>query len=108
MAYKWRPSKAQRTAFAIRMVDPAEQAAYHARKEAKADARRSQSNYDYPSAGGMYVPTREQHDFAVFSRPADLTPDEQTSFDMVAYGYSCNEKVSHDHIHTVNAFRRKA
>jgi hypothetical protein len=90
------------------MKDPAEQAAYQERKTEKANKRMATSSFGYESAGGMYVPTREQHDFAVFNRPSGLTSDEETAFNMVAYGYSCGEKVHHDHIHIVNEYRRKS
>jgi len=107
MAYKWRPSASQRKAFAEKMQNPVEREMYEARKAEKAKKRRENSRYDYESAGGMYVPTRAQHDFAVFDRPGDLTSEQECACNMVASAYACNEKVDHDYIHVVNELMRK-
>ena len=106
MSYRWRPSKSQRKAFAIRMQDPEEQAAYTARKEERAEKRRATSVFDYDKAGGMYVATKEQHDFAMWKRPANLTPEQEDAFNQVASSYICQEKIHHDLIHMVNELRR--
>lgn len=106
MAYKWKPSASARRAFAEKMQNPAEKAEYEARKEARATKRRSTSNFDYATAGGSYIPTKEQHDFCMFNRPADLTPEQETACNNVIYGYGCQEKVHHDFIHIVNELRR--
>ena len=106
MSYKWKPSASQRRAFAERMKDPSEQAAYDARKAAKAEKRRSSSKFDYNTAGGSYVPTKEQHDFCMWNWPADLTNEQNAARDMVLMGYSCGQKVHHDYIHIVNELRR--
>jgi len=106
MAYKWKPSASQRKAFAEKMKDPEEAAAYAERKDAKAKKRRSGSNFGYESAGGMYVPTREQHDFCLANGHLAVTPEQEGAFNLVMFGYSCKEKVHHDHIHIVNELRR--
>lgn len=105
MAYKWKPSKSQRKAFATKMQDPEEKKAYEDRKTAEAEKRRSGSQYNYNSAGGNYIPTREQHDFC-FSYSGELTPEQRGAFNQVMYGYNCQEKVHHDYIHIVNELRR--
>lgn len=102
MAYKWRPSKTQRREFAIRMTDPIEAQAYEARKAQRAENRRSKSKFDYQTAGGLYVPTKAQHDFAFNHIDLFTTNDERASANEVMCAYSCNEKVHHDHIHIVN------
>ena len=101
MANKWKPSKSARRAFAQKMQNDSVFAdEYEARKKSKSDKRRAKSNFHYQSAGGEFVPTRAQYDFCMQN---DYFSDaEKTAFDMVVYGYSCNEKISHDHIHIVN------
>jgi len=101
MRYKWRPSITQRREFAERMKDPDEKKAYENRKIAKADKRRSDSKFNYYTAGGMYIPTQQQFEFCL-NRPSDLTDEEEFAFNMVMSGFSLNEKVHHDYIHIVN------
>ena len=107
MAYKWKPSKAQRTEFAQRMQNSEEKAAYEARKTTKAEKRRSTSSFEYNTAGGNYVPTKTQHDFCFNNIHLFQTSEEQQASNMVIYGYSCQEKVHHDYIHIVNEKQRK-
>jgi hypothetical protein len=107
MAYKWKPSKTQRREFAIRMQDPEEKVVYEARKEEKAKKRRAESQFDYESAGGYYIPTKHQHDQAhsmLFS--AEVSPEQEEACYMVISGYVLKEKVFHDYIHVVNEFAR--
>lgn len=106
MAYKWKPSAAQRKAFAIKMQDPTEKAAYEKRKADKAEKRRSSSRFDYSTAGGFYVPSRAQHDYAVFDRSMNTTDEHDQACDMVASAYACNTPVEHDSIHIVNELIR--
>ena len=106
MAYKWKPSASQRKAFAQKMQDPAEAAAYEQRKTDKANKRRSTSQFDYEKAGGSYVPTKFQHDFCFYHPEKFVTMEEKTAMTEVMYGYSCSEKVHHDSIHIVNEKRR--
>ena len=108
MRFKWKPSATQRRAFAEKMKDPAEAQAYEQRKRDKAEKRRSGSKYDYESAGGMYVPTQAQHDYAVYDRSQNTTPDHDNACNMVASAFACNEKCHHDYIHIVNELRRSA
>jgi hypothetical protein len=100
--YKWKPSKTQRRAFAEKMSDPAEQAAYNARKEEKAKKRRAGSKFDYGSAGGNYVPTLAQYNFCFYNMSSFVTKEEQEAANQVMYGYTTKEKVHHDYIHIVN------
>ena len=106
MSYKWKPSASQRRAFAERMKDPAEQAAYEERKAEKAQKRRATSKFDYGTAGGNYVPTREQHDFCFNNIHMFVTSEEVDAANMVMSGFVCNERVHHDYIHIVNEKRR--
>lgn len=110
MAFKkrWSPSKSQRREFAINMQNPEFAQAYEERKEAKAVKRRAGSQFDYNSAGGQYVPTREQHDAAhqFVLDGIQLTSEQEAACNVVMSGYSMNEKVHHDFIHIVNELRR--
>lgn len=106
MAYKWKPSASQRRAFAERMKDPDEQAAYEARKQERVDKRRAGSRFDYESAGGRYIPTREQYMFCFDNMHLAITDEQKDAFNIVISGYSCQEKVHHDYIHIVNELRR--
>lgn len=109
MGYKWRPSKAQAREFAERMNnDPEYAAAYNARKELRIQKRQESSKFDYETRGGEFIPTREQHDFAFNNMHLCKNVEEETAFNQVMYGYSCQEKVHHDFIHIVNEYRRKA
>lgn len=105
--YRWRPNASQRRAFAEKMKDPQEQQAYNDRKEARAASRRAGSSFDYTTAGGSYVPTRAQHDYAVFDRSMNETGEHDDACNMVASAFACNEKVHHDYIHIVNELIRK-
>lgn len=108
MAYKWRPSATQRKEFAIKMQnDPEYAKAYNERKRKREEKRRAESKYDYNSAGGYYIPTREQHDAAWELLDNTMDSDIQDSCNQVIFGYTCKEKIFHDHIHVINEFRRK-
>ena len=107
MSYKWRPSKSARREFAQRMQDPAEKAAYEGRQAEKAAKRRAGSKFDYSSAGGYYVPTREQYVFCAENMNLFETAQEQDALNFVMSAYTLNEKVHHDFIHIVNEKRRK-
>lgn len=106
MAYRWKPSKSQRREFAKNMQDEVFKAEYYARKEAKAEKRRSTSEFDYNSAGGFYVPTKEQHDFCISNMNLFETSKEKDACNFVMSGYSLQEKIHHDFIHIVNEKRR--
>lgn len=56
MSYKWRPSKSQARAFAERMKDPAEAAAYNDRKATKAAKRRAGSSFNVPYGEWEKIP----------------------------------------------------
>lgn len=107
MAYRWKPSASQRRAFAEKMKDPAEQAAYNDRKAGKAANRRAGSRYDYNIAGGNYIPTREQYNFAMAAIiEMTLSPEQENACSMVISAFNCNEPTHHDNIHIVNEMRR--
>jgi hypothetical protein len=65
------------------------------RKIAKMEANRAKSKFDYPTAGGSYIPTLRQYEHA-------LTMIPNTSAEIVITGFLGNFKVNHDHIHVVN------
>ena len=109
MSYKWRPSATARREFAEKMNNDSEFTnAYYARKEAREQKRRSQSNFDYQTAGGNYVPTKAQYDFCFDNMHLFATSEEENAANMVMYGYTCQEKVSHDSIHIVNELMRNS
>ena len=76
--------------------------AYHQRKAEKAEKRRSNSNFNYNSAGGSYTPTQYQHDFCLSNMHLFITNEEKNAANMVISAYTCNEKTHHDNIHVVN------
>lgn len=108
MAYKWRPSKSAKRAFAQKMQnDPEFAEAYNQRKIERAENRRAGSQFDYQSAGGNYVPTKIQNDMAnYYLRHKELTPEQSEACNMVLSGFSLNEKIHHDYIHIVNEMIR--
>lgn len=106
MGYKWKPNASQIKAFAERMRDPDEKAAYYARKEKRAESERKMSKYDYSTAGGYYTPTRAQYLFAI-NYQGPRTAVQQNALDIVTSGFSVNEKVHHDFIHIVNVLMRE-
>jgi hypothetical protein len=65
------------------------------RKIAKMEANRAKSKFDYPTAGGSYIPTLRQYEHA-------LTMVGNPSAEIVITGYMAKLKVNHDHIHIVN------
>jgi hypothetical protein len=89
------------------MEDPEEQSAYYKRKEEKLVKKRATSKFDYNTAGGSYVPTKEQYDFVIKNMDLFTTSEEKEAVNMVLSGYSLNEKIHHDYIHIVNEKRRK-
>lgn len=107
MSYKWKPSSTQKRAFAERMRDPLEKAAYIERKEAKSTKRRAGSQFDCQSAGGSYVPTKHQYETAIEILGArDISKELQSAASIVMSGWSCQDKVHHDYIHLVNEWYR--
>ena len=58
------------------------------------------SRFDYSSAGGEYIPTKSQYDAAMEYNGKE--PDILEACNMVIFGWSCKEKVSHDYIHIIN------
>ena len=107
MAYRWRPNKTQRKEFAQNMQDPEYAEAYYKRQDARAEKRRAGSKFNYESAGGMYIPTKEQYLFAISNPDLFKGGDEESARNEVIYGFSTNEKVHHDYIHVVNEIIRK-
>jgi len=108
MAYKWKPSKTAKRQFAENMKKPEFAQAYHDRREARAEKRRAGSSFDYRTAGGVYTPTRDQHNAAFrFISEYDLSDAQRNACEMVMSAYGLNEAVHHDHIHIVNELRRQ-
>ena len=103
--YKWKPSAAQRRAFAEKMKDPAEQAAYEAKQQARAEKRRETSQHDYTTAGGRYVPTDQQYRYAM-ANMAEFDETTKQSANLVISAFVCNQVVHHDHIHAINEHMR--
>lgn len=95
--YKWKPSASQKRAFAEKMKDPQEQAAYEERK-------RQKKLYDNWKDKD-FIPTKEQHDFC-FVNIHLVSGEQRNAFNIVMSGYSCQEKVNHSFIHVVNQLRR--
>lgn len=106
MTYKWKPSASQKRAFAENMKDKEYSNAYNERKAQKANKRRETSKYDYNTAGGQYIPTTAQNDAAFELLQKDATQEQKEAANMILYGYSCKEKIHHDHIHVVNEYIR--
>lgn len=105
--YKWKPSAAQKKEFAQRMQNPVEREAYEKRKQDKIIKRRSTSKFDYDSAGGYYIPTKNQYDFTINNLHLFKTSEEEDAANQVMAAYVNNEKVHHDCIHIVNEKNKK-
>jgi len=56
--------------------------------------------------GGEYIPTRIQYETAFELINLNPTPEQERACNLVIYGYLCNEKILHDHIHVINEFIR--
>lgn len=108
MAYKWKPSKSARREFAQKMQNDTQFAAdYYAKKESKKAKKRDGSKFDYNSAGGEYVPTKDQYNAAMsFLQNGQLTTEQEQACNMVTSAYSLQDKCHHDNIHIVNELRR--
>jgi hypothetical protein len=106
MMYKWKPSATQRREFAERMADPEQRAAYEEKKAAKIAKRQGGSQFDYFTAGGRYIATREQHDFCLSKPEVFKTEEQQEARRQVMYSFSCQERIYHDYIHIINELRR--
>lgn len=107
MSYKWKPSKTQRREFAIKMQDIEEREAYEQRKQDRAAKKRAGSKHNYQTAGGNYVPTKQQFDFCLTEiRNLNLNKDQEMAANQVLFGYNNNEKIHHDYIHIINELRR--
>lgn len=105
---KWRPSRAQKRAFAEKMKNEEFARAYNERKMSRDEKKRGGSAFDYETAGGWYFVTEMQsHAAAEFLRNRnDLFPAEKAACEFVLMAYSCREKCHHDHIHIVNELKR--
>jgi hypothetical protein len=98
MGYRWKPNASQRKAFAIKMQDEDERKAYEERKFQK----RLYDNWKDKD----FIPTKEQNDFC-WQNIGNVSGDQLNAFNRVMSAYSCQEKVNHEYIHTVNQLRRK-
>ena len=104
----WKPSKQQAREFAQKMQDPEFAKEYYERKAKRAEKRRANSNYDYSSAGGYYVPTEIQYLTAMqLLQSNELDNNIKEACNQVIYGYTNKEKIHHDYIHIINQFARK-
>jgi len=106
MAYKWKPSKTQKREFANNMKDEKFANDYRERKEKKAQKKRTDSKFDYNTAGGQYIPTQEQYNKANEFLQTNISIEQQNACHLVIFGYTCKEKVNHDSIHIVNELIR--
>jgi hypothetical protein len=81
--------------------------AYNDRKLSRQIKRRAKSEFNYNTAGGNYIPTKIQYDFAMkFLLNKSLSEKQKNAANMVILAYSCNEKTHHDHIHIINEMIR--
>jgi len=109
MSRQWYPSRGERKAFAIRMREDKEiREAYQERKAKRAAKRIASSAYDYPSAGGEFVPTKQQGLFATFDRRGTRSQEDEEAMEIVGSAWSTSTKCHHDYIHRVNECMRRA
>lgn len=66
------------------------------------ETRRASSAFDYPTAGGKYVPTREQNSFCITSAEAFKTQEEKQAARNIIQAFASKQRISHDFIHIVN------
>jgi hypothetical protein len=96
--YKWKPSKKAKKEFAIKMqTDPEFARQYKERKDEKAIKRRATSKFDYPTAGGEYIPSTGTYEEAkricwVHGMPNDVI----VACNAVIWAYENKEKTHHD------------
>ena len=79
-----------------------EQAAFE-RKMAQLAKKREKSKFNYATAGGSFVPTREQYEAAIAMERAGIDVMQATA---LQGAYLAQSKVSHDIIHVINEYRR--
>ena len=105
---KWKPSANQKAAFILKMQDPDFVADREAKQERKQEKRIAASAFDYPTAGGKFIPTLQQHDYALANmRTAErLGSAYLDSFRAVTVAYVAQIAVSHDDIHRLNQIIR--
>jgi len=106
MAWKWKPNKTQRREFAIKMQDETFAKEYLKRKAQKQEQNRANSKFDYASAGGYYIATKQQHDFCL-KNMGKFSSQELNAAGQVIFSFACQEKTHHDNIHIVNELMRK-
>ena len=106
MARTWKPTAAQKKAFAERMQNETLKKEYESKKEAKQIKRRANSKFDYATAGGEFIPTKKQYMAAFKLLQTDITDELATASRMVMNGHSGDYKVHHDYIHLINEFIR--
>jgi len=104
----WKPSAKQKADFALKMQNPNFVADREAKQERKQEKRIAASAFDYPTAGGKFIPTLQQHDYALGNmRTAErLGSPYLDSFRAVTVAYVAQIAVSHDDIHRVNTVIR--
>jgi hypothetical protein len=80
-----------------------------AKKVAKMEANRTKSQFNYSTAGGSYIPTKEQYEAAsamLCNGVCEPNSAKAKSAEMVQISFITQTKVHHDHIHIVNEYRR--
>lgn len=101
----WKPSKKQKREFAEKMQNPEFAAAYYERKRQREEKRRSNSKFDYNSAGGYFAPSILQ----VRAAKGLLNSDNEELRNAAEAIYNADlnaSKVHHDYIHIINEWLR--
>ena len=75
----------------------------HMRRVAEMEKLRAKSKFNYATAGGSFVPTREQYDAAIQMERLGIDVMQATA---LQGAYLAQTKVSHDIIHVINEYRR--
>jgi hypothetical protein len=107
MARTWKPTAAQKKAFAEKMQNETLKKEYESKKEAKQIKRRATSKFDYATAGGEFIPTKKQYMTAFRLLQIDTATIEQLdAARMVVDAYISKTTTHHDNIHIINEFLR--
>ena len=75
----------------------------HMRRVAEMEKLRAKSKFNYATAGGSFIPTREQYEAAIAMERAGINVMQATA---LQGAYLAQSKVSHDIIHVINEYRR--
>ena len=102
---KWKPNKAQREEYRAKMQDTEYVNTQFDKKVDAENKRREKSRFNYRTAGGKYIPSKQQYDFTLTYK-GELTDEQSTAFFIIQFGYINKQKVNHDYIHIVNELIR--